>query len=133
MTKRQKFKKSYALELRVIAESDLQAAKLLHGTGQARPETIVFHVQQAIEKSIKAVICQLEIPLLMVHDIGALLGCLPNDKLPPYEYDLMRFNDYAGILRHEEGKAVLENADIDIAIDVGDKVIAWAKKEILSK
>jgi HEPN domain-containing protein len=130
MTKRQKFKKSYAVELFKIAESDLQAAKLLHGTGQARPETIVFHVQQAIEKSIKAVTCQLEIPMLLIHDIGALLGSLPADRLPPYEYDLTRFNDYAGILRYEEGKAVLDKADIDLAIEVGTKVIDWAKSEI---
>jgi HEPN domain-containing protein len=130
MTKKQKFKKEYAKELLKIALTDLESASLLHGTRKARPETIVFHVQQSIEKSIKAVTCHLEIPILMLHDIGALLGSLPEDKLPPYEFDLTKFNDYAGILRYEEGSAVLSTADIDKAIEVGREVWQWAKEEI---
>lgn len=132
MTKRQKFKKSYAIELCAIAQTDLVAAKLLHDTGKARPETIVFHVQQTIEKCIKAVTCHLEIPVLLIHDIGALLGCLPSDRMPPFEYDLTRFNDFAGILRYEEGKALLEKADIEAALDVGLQVYEWAVSTIQS-
>ncbi len=127
MTKRQKFKKEYAVELFKIAKSDLDSARLLHGTKKARPETTVFHVQQCIEKSIKAVICHNEIPLLMVHDIGALLGCLPDEKHPPYDYDLMKFNDFAEIFRYEEGKAIIDAADVEQAILVGQNVVDWAE------
>jgi HEPN domain-containing protein len=127
MTKRQKYLKIYAPELLRIAKSDLESAKILNAASNSRPETTVFHVQQAIEKSIKAVTCHLEIPILLIHDIGALLGCLPQDKLPPYDYDLTKFNDYAGILRYEEGKAVLDPCDVEAAIGVGLKIIEWAQ------
>jgi HEPN domain-containing protein len=127
MVKKQKFKKEYAAELLNIAISDLQSAKLLHASGKAREETIVFHVQQAIEKSIKAVICHLQIPILLIHDIGALLGLLPEDRLPPFDYSLTRFNDYAGILRYEEAKAELTDSDVLQAIDIGEQVTTWAK------
>lgn len=126
MTKKQKFKKAYGAELFRIACTDLDSANLLFGTGRARPETVVFHVQQAVEKSIKAVLCHLEIPVLLVHDIGALLGGLPDDRRPPYDYALTRFNDFAGILRYEEGKAELEQTDVQEAINVGQKVLDWA-------
>ena len=44
----------------------------------------------------------------MLHDIGALIGSLPEDKYPPYDYELTKFNDYAGILRYEEGRVILK-------------------------
>jgi hypothetical protein len=47
VTKRQKYKKSYGAELLRIAETDIESAKLLFATRKARPETVVFHVQQA--------------------------------------------------------------------------------------
>lgn len=131
MTKRQRFQKSYAPELLRIAITDLDCAKILHESRSARSETTVFHVQQCIEKSIEAVICHLEIPLLLVHDLGSLLGSLPQDRLPPHDYDLTKFNDYAGILRYEEGKAVLDREDVDAAIAVGAKIISWAQSIIV--
>lgn len=131
MTKKQLFKKSYAKELLRIAESDLESSELLFSTGKARPETVIFHVQQALEKAIKAVICHYGIEVLMLLDIGALIGSLPEDKQPPHGFDLTRFNDFAGILRYEEGRAILLDEDQTVAIDVGKEVIAWANSHIL--
>ena len=126
--KEQLFKPEYSSELLRIAASDIETAKLLFGTGRARSETVVFHVQQGIEKSLKGVTCALGKPILMVHDIGTLLGRLPEGVMPPHGYDLIRFNDYAGILRYEEGRAILSADDIIAAIGVGEDVLEWGKQ-----
>ena len=121
------FRPEYAGELFKIALSDLQSATLLNSTGVARPETILFHVQQCIEKSLKAVLCHLRIPIPLVHDIGALLGKIDEKQFPPHGYDLTDFNDYAGIRRYEEGEFEITQADIDAAIKMGSEVTKWAE------
>jgi HEPN domain-containing protein len=88
---------------------------------------VVFHVQQCIKKSIKAVLCHTETPLLLIHDLGSLLGGLPEGRLPKEGYTLTRFNDYAGILRYEEGRAILTHEDTAAAIEVVRSVLDWAK------
>jgi len=111
----------------------LSAAELLHATGKARAETIVFHVQQAIEKTLKAVICFSGRPIPLVHDIGILVGKIDPSNPPPHGFDLTDFNDYAGIRRHEEAKMELSTEDILTAIAIGQSVVSWAEQIFIQK
>lgn len=124
------FDKEYAKTLLDIAKEDLDSARGLHQSGRGRKENVVFLVQQAIEKAIKAVLCHTCTAVPLVHDLGALVAKLPTSESPPHGYDLLRFNDYAGILRYERGHSKLSIEDLESALAAGQDVIDWAIKII---
>jgi hypothetical protein len=49
---KQKFKKEYSFELLRIAIGDLESAKVLFEINKGRPENIIYHIEQSIEKSL---------------------------------------------------------------------------------
>jgi|GEM_PF-4425948 len=57
MTKQGKFTKSYAHELLRIAKQDLDSAQFLSKQKSLRVENVFLLAQQALEKSLKAVLC----------------------------------------------------------------------------
>ena len=120
------FDKEYAKTLIDISKEDMESAKGLRQADKGRKETVVYLIQQAIEKAIKAVLCHSETAVPLVHDLGALIAKLPADINVPHGYDLLRFNDYAGILRYERGHSKLSKEDLDAAIAAGTEVVAWA-------
>lgn len=130
MTKSRKFNKSYSIELLSIATQDLETARLLMGTTLKRKENILFHIEQSIEKAIKAVLCQLEIAVPMVHEIAILIDRLPEDKMPPRAEDLADLTQFATIRRYEEGKASLDQEEIQEAYNLAKEIITWAKNLI---
>jgi HEPN domain-containing protein len=125
-TGERKFEKTYAATLIGIAKDDCLAAAALAKNSRTRKETALFLVQQCIEKSLKAVLCHLEVPVPLVHDLGALVGKLPEKFHPPYGYELTRFNDYAGILRYERGSEKISASDVLSAIKIAKQVHNWA-------
>ena len=66
------------------ARSDLSLARALRPGGNTLADTLCFHVQQAAEKAVKAVLvyCGLEPP--KSHSIGLLIDLLPDtvEKTP---------------------------------------------------
>jgi len=130
MVKKQekKFRKEYAPELFKIAQGDLDSAKGLTSAKLGRVENVCFHVQQAIEKALKAVLCHHEIPVPLVHDLGILLAKLPEDQNFPFGYEINDLNDYAAIRRYEEGVIELSWDDAASVIKIGDTVLKWAGK-----
>jgi HEPN domain-containing protein len=124
-----KFDPTYAQELLDIAKADLESAKVLAASwSRGRIENIFFLVQQSVEKGLKAYLCHKHGDFPMVHDLGILLGKM--DELPPQGYNLVSFSQFAGIRRYETGKSQLEKADIEIAIEAGEQVLAWVSSKI---
>ena len=74
------FEKAYAAELLRIAQMDLKTSEfLLEGLaqGRIRAENFFFSIQQCVEKTLKACLIHLELPVPLVHDLGVLLrSCL---------------------------------------------------------
>lgn len=124
------FEKKYALTLIGIAKDDYFAAAALAKNSRARKETALFLIQQCIEKSLKSVLCHLGLPIPLVHDLGALVGKMPDKIHPPFGYELARFNDYAGILRYERGSEKISSKDVTAALKIGKQVYSWANKII---
>jgi HEPN domain-containing protein len=124
------FKREYAQVLLRIAEGDYESAKALAGTGKGRPENICYLAQQAIEKTLKAVLCWRRVPVPLVHDIGVLVAKLPQNVEPPQGYDLSVLTAYATVRRYEEGFADLTPREIRAVLDTAEQVLEWAKKEI---
>jgi hypothetical protein len=62
-----------------------------------------FHAQQAVEKLIKALLSQLDVPYERTHDLGRLnaLLALAGESLPPTPLALSELNDFAVIYRYD--------------------------------
>lgn len=121
------FKKNHAKVLLGIAAADLEAAKVVLESQVGRKEIAAFLAQQSIEKSIKAVLISLEIPVPMVHDAGVLVAKLPNQFTPPRGYDLSELTTYATVLRYREGDSALSHDDAKAIVEIAASVLNWAK------
>ena len=125
-----RFAKRYAETLLSIAEGDFRTARFAQtgvDAGEVRPENVFFLYQQSIEKLLKAVLCHLERPVPMVHDLGVLLAKLPDETQPGVGYEIAGLNDFAGIRRYEEGSIAYEPEDIDDARALTEELLAWAR------
>jgi len=125
----QLFEKDYALELLKIAEGDLLSAQALSESTKGRKENICFLAQQAIEKSLKAVLVWHRIAFPLVHDAGILVAKMPTNVLPPLGYDLSVLTSYATVRRYEESRSILTPETIRTVLSAGQTVLDWAKQE----
>ena len=86
------------------AETDLLNATILRDSTQGNPEGIGFHVQQAVEKSLKAMLVFHVIDYPRTHSIAGLAQ-LVNDNnidLPDAFLESNRYSSYARDLRYGE-------------------------------
>lgn len=127
------FSKNYAKELLAIAEGDLESAKGLRRINAGRQENICYHAQQSIEKAIKAVICWLEKPVPLSHDINLVKASLDESQHPPIPHDLSELTQYATIRRYEEGPFRLDDEDMDSILKLADTTLGWARNLISSE
>ena len=68
------------------------------------PDSIFgFHAQQAVEKLIKALLSQLNVPYERTHDLGRLNALLvaSGESLPTTPLTLSELNDFAVIYRYD--------------------------------
>ena len=133
MTKERLFKPEYAKELLSLARSDLATGKYLSKSTKIRPENTLFHIGQAVEKSLKAVLCHLQMPVPLTHDLLALIQTLPKEVAPPGDETLDDLSPYATVRRYEEGKYEISVEELDSAIRLAEQVIQWAAKHIEAK
>lgn len=127
----QKYKKETSHKLYKVAQDDLYAAEILFTAPKYRPETVLYHVQQAIEKSAKSVLIFREIAVPLSHDIDLLLSELPNNLTTTLPPSLGELTQYATIRRYLDGEELIEPKDIQAAIAAAKIVLAWAADLIL--
>ncbi|MDP3178180.1 MAG: HEPN domain-containing protein [Spirochaetaceae bacterium] len=124
------FRKEYAVELLKIAAADLKPAEyLLEGfaSGRIRGENYFFTVQQSLVKTLKAVLVHRELPVPLVHDLGALLAKVPRDCEPPFGYEISALSEFAAVRRYEEGALEWGMDEAIEARDLGRQALAWAR------
>jgi HEPN domain-containing protein len=114
------------------ASQDVAACKLLadsHGIGDA---IVGFHAQQAIEKSLKAVLSARMIEFRRTHDLISLLDLLQdNGVLAPPEADwLDELNPYAVEARY--GTIEPGGLDRTRALRAAKHVLQWAREQTSS-
>ncbi|HPI39824.1 MAG TPA: HEPN domain-containing protein [Pseudobdellovibrionaceae bacterium] len=126
------FKKQYAKELFKIAENDFVTSKVLAKAQEVRRETVLFLIEQTIEKSLKALLCHKGLPIPFTHDLYALVQRFEVDQLPPGGYALHDLTPFASIRRYEEGNYIIEEEDIQHALSIAESVLSWAK-ELINK
>lgn len=127
----QKFKKETSVKIFKIAESDLQAAQILASAPSCRPEIIIYHAQQSVEKSLKSVIIFLEKAVPLTHEIDTLIEQLPEGMTQDFPSGVNELTQYATVKRYTEGDELIEKKDLTAAIDCANFFLDWARKIIL--
>lgn len=119
-----KFKPEYADELFRIAQSDLVTARALVQHPEVRPETVLLHCQQSIEKGLKSLLCFQGRPVPFTHELYAIVDRFRGD-LPPGGFDLQDLTPFVTIRRYEEGQYEISADELIDAIAVAEAVLAW--------
>ncbi|MHB1808829.1 MAG: HEPN domain-containing protein [Solirubrobacteraceae bacterium] len=104
------------------ATGDLAALRVLATDPNQADHVVGFHAQQAVEKSIKAVLASREVEIPMTHDLGYLVKLV--DALPEEFADSRWLTPWAGGWRYDtEGSPV----DRDKALAVAESAVGWAR------
>lgn len=122
--------KTIAQLLLESARQDVAACKLLSAEVSIGDAVVGFHAQQAVEKSIKAILSQNGIEFRRTHDLITLLDLLQDRGLPaPPNADwLDELNPYAVEARYGTlGPTGLDRSHVLLAIEA---VLAWAQSQI---
>jgi len=115
------------------AKSNLIRAK------QSKPkgvywEDLCFDAQQAVEKSLKALLLHHKITFRFVHDIAELLTVLENNGigLPEQIREGAELSDYAVESRYPSPMEPVTEDEYIRAIKTAEAVVAWVEEHILS-
>lgn len=130
MTKEQLFKKSYAIELQRIAKGDLESAEGMLESKKGRPENVCYMAQQAIEKSIKALLCHLGEPIPFSHSIELLLDRLPGPLQPKEADALIVLTDFATIRRYNEGNEIITEEDMKATLSATKRLLDFVALQL---
>jgi HEPN domain-containing protein len=111
------------------ARSDLTAARALAGDPDQGDDVIGFHVQQTVEKSVKAVLASLDVDYPRTHDIDYLVRQLvKRDVSVPDALLEARWVSMWGVFtRYDDLETVLDRV---AAIEVATAAIEWARSSI---
>ena len=114
------------------AEADLQMARIPLPTGGLY-EQLCFHAQQAIEKSIKAVLIREGVEVPRVHSIERLIDLLPVGVARTKELvDAAQLTEYATTFRYPGEAEPTTEEDYREALGLSEAVFAWASARINS-
>lgn len=111
------------------AADDLYVARQLAADAGAPLWILGFHAQQAVEKSLKAVLALRGIEFPRTHNLAMLLELLrrAGDAAPPDGDDLARLIPFGVVARYEAALGADEiNIDRQWAIDVAERTRHWA-------
>lgn len=111
------------------ARSDLTAARALADDPDQGDDVIGFHVQQTVEKSVKAVLASLDVDSPRTHDIDFLVRQVAkHDISVPNALLEARWVTMWGVFtRYDDLETVLDRV---AAIDVATAALAWASRVV---
>jgi HEPN domain-containing protein len=130
------FKKEYSKELLKIANGDFGSAVILYenfSNASGRAENVFFMCQQSIEKSLKAVLCALGLPVPMVHELGVLVGKIPASADLEFGYELASLSEFASFRRYQEGVLILSLEEAQDVVAKTESILLWAEKIVFGQ
>jgi HEPN domain-containing protein len=113
-----------------FARSDLALARQ-QPAGDVLAETLCFHAQQAVEKTIKAVLIHRGVPVPKLHSIERLIDLLPPDV--PRTADLIasaQLTDYGTVFRYPGEEHPVSAEEYREAVRLAEAVMAWAQESL---
>lgn len=111
------------------ADSDLSAARALASHSGQQDDVIGFHAQQAVEKSLKAVLAMRSLEIPRTHDIELLIRRLQvGPDQPPDELIAAKtLSPWAVTMRYDEMETTL---DREAALDLAEQSLEWARAQV---
>lgn len=96
-----------------MADRDIQAFNVLRGSPDVHLTIVCFHAQQAIEKSLKAILFTHQIEFRRTHNLADLAFQLRQHSIevPLADDQLLRLNPFAVTFRYDEMNVVLLTPD----------------------
>lgn len=121
---------SVARLLLQAAREDAKALDALKGLPGIADAIVGFHAQQAVEKSLKAVLSAGQVAFRRTHDLAELIDLLADRGLPapPHAETLDTLNPYAVDARY--GLVGACGLDRGQTVDQVHDVITWAAHQI---
>ncbi len=118
-----------ALEWLRIARRELRFAQ---APDQEEPwATRCFLLQQAAEKSLKAVLLHFGIEFPRTHNLAVLVSLLPMSVTPPAEvHEAPLLTRYAVTTRYPRFYETVTREDYERALGLTSAVLAWAESEL---
>jgi HEPN domain-containing protein len=106
------------------ARSDLFSAEILLDHDPPVPETAAFHCQQAVEKTLKALLVWLQIPFEKVHSLTYLLdlGEVECPGLTSLREDVEELTSYAVEIRYPGEVLEISPLEAGKALDTAQEV-----------
>lgn len=115
------------------ARSDLELARMTPSP-DILLETLCFHAQQTVEKSLKAVLIARGIEAPRTHNIRRLLDLLPSTQEIPEEIQTAAaLTDYAVVACYPGDLEPVEDAEYQEAIQIAETVLIWAENMIIAQ
>jgi len=110
------------------AAGDLAAVRVLAVDSAQADHVVGFHAQQAVEKSIKAVLASRELEIPLTHDLGYLLAlCEDDQSLPPDVASSSWRTPWAAGWRYDTEASSIDRA---LAASVAESAVGWSRSLI---
>ncbi len=129
-------KKENALTWIKRAESNLARAGVGKSDEKILYEDLCFDCQQAVEKSLKAVLVLYDQEPVITHSIALLLGNIVeniNIDIPDFVNESVILSDYAVQTRYPGFYEPVTEEEYKTALQLATQVLNWVKKEIENK
>ena len=123
-----------AREWMAKADNDLRSGTFLLKMKDCPTDTVCFHAQQCIEKSLKALLVACETGFRKTHDLGELILLLPprfRSLLSDDEQD--RFTEYATVTRYPGNYEPISLTEARQATKAARRVYREVKKMLQEK
>ena len=111
------------------AASDLSAARALARDPDQQDDVVGFHAQQAVEKSLKAVLAVRGFEIPRTHDLDLLTRLVARDP-DDFSGALVGAKDlspWAVATRYDDIEATLDRG---AAVGVAEKILIWARDRV---
>jgi HEPN domain-containing protein len=114
------------------AAHDLETAKVVASQLPDYDDTIAFHCQQSIEKSLKGYLVFLDIEFKPVHDLGYLLNLIgtKDDSLDQYFDRVDRVSRFAVQIRYPDQIIKLSREQLLETLELADLIFGMIQKKI---
>lgn len=115
------------------ARSDLALARVQR-PADVLLDTLCFHAQQAVEKSLKAVLLSENIQFPYTHDIARLITLVSEAEVswPEELNQAAGLSEYAADARYPGSRELVSEEDYHQALTIAEQVFAWAESLLSS-